>query len=170
MSNHSLAIIVAVNPKQFSGYPEQADRANIELHQKHIDKTGAVYWCVPSPSYGTPSWLDEVRVGYFSQGIHNVTHRFEIISIKQWRDFSEDEKKTEEQYVVGSRRNIWRNPAYYGPRTEMKGLSMIWIKTKKINELSQPRKCNEFTKALTNKGEPLRFIRNYAIVFDPSFH
>jgi hypothetical protein len=170
LSKRSLAIIVAVNTKQFSGYPEQADRANIELHQRHIRNTGAVYWCVPAPGYGTPSWLNNVRVGYFSQGMHNVTHRFDIISIRQWRNLSKEEKETEEEYVVGSRINMWRDPAYYGSGTEIKGLSMIWIKIREISGLSQPRRWDEFTKALTNRGKPLGFVRSYAIVFDPGFH
>jgi hypothetical protein len=186
METKEFAIIIMVNPKEYpdlenyknriktySSYEEfyrqywkdgpfyEADRSDIDLHIKHRAEMGSVYWCVPAPGNGTPKWLKDIREGYFSQGQNNVTHKFTIVDIRQWKDFSIEERVTEEKYIAGSRREMWEDPCYYGD--EKKGQSMIWIKIAKIEPLDKPIGFDNFVRAL-NKGKPLKSFRRYSIV------
>lgn len=188
METRELVLIIMVSPKEYpdleeygnhiktySNYEEfyrqywrdgpfyQADRSNINLHIKHWTETGSVYWCVPAPRNGTPKWLKDVREGYFSQGQNNITHKFAILDIRQWKDFSVEERAIEEKHVVGSRRLMWEDPGYYYG-DENKGRAMIWIKITKIEFLHEPKRFDNFVKALKDKGEPPKFIRSYSIV------
>lgn len=142
----------------------EADRSDIDLHIECLNETGACYWCVPAPGNGIPRWLTKVKIGYFSIGQDNITHRLVISDIRQWRDFGVEERAIEDRHIIGSRCLMWEDPTYYGEGTEDKGHAMIWIKITKIEPLPKPLRFNNFVKALTHKGEAPRFIRSYAIV------
>lgn len=137
-----------------------ADRSDIDLHSRCYEETEAVYWCVPAPGNGTPKWLTQVKAGYFSPRQNEITHKLTISDIRQWKDFSNEERTREKEHIVGSRRLRWENPAY-GTSKEL-GRAMIWIKIVDIK--TEYRSYDDFVKALADRGEPLKFVRSYSIV------
>jgi len=150
------AILIPANPaRRFLG---GQDEGSIEAHSARIKEAGAVYWRLVAPG----EWVaadfphSEIKRGFlYDVSVRRVTHSCEIGWIRPMSELTLDESQ---KYFLEE----------FTSAERFEEVSEIFyvLKMTAITQIMRPLLLGSFLKYADN--EPVKRVRNYCIVRDPS--